>query len=59
LRERAESLPTLAYQGRPIGGDLRQLSLPDIQYVLVYATVGADILAIVEVWSTRESREAE
>lgn len=59
LRKRAESLSALAHQGRPIGGDLRRLSLPDVQYVLVYATVGADILAIVEVWSMRESRGDE
>ncbi len=57
MRTRAESLSGLPRQGRRIGGELHQLSIPDIQYVLIYAITN-DVVSIVEVWSTRENRES-
>ncbi len=41
--------------GGPAGGDLRDLSLSDIQYVMTYALSGADV-TIIGVRSTRENR---
>ena len=37
-------------------GNRRKLSIPDIQYVVIY-TVAEDYINILRVWHTRENRE--
>jgi len=41
LLDRGDSLGDRPYSGRPLGGTLRALSVPDVQYVLFH-TVGDD-----------------
>ncbi|TPG40999.1 type II toxin-antitoxin system RelE/ParE family toxin [Sphingomonas koreensis] len=57
IRIRAESLIVMPHQGRPIPGrPERELPIPDVQYVIVYA-IGDDAIRILRVWSTRQNRE--
>lgn len=56
LLRRAEALLSHSGMGRPVGEKpVRELSVPDIQYVIVYQPAGDDIL-IVRIWSTAEDR---
>jgi plasmid stabilization system protein ParE len=56
LRERAEALLQHPRIGRPVAEKpVRELSVPDIQYVIVYQPADDDIL-IVRIWSTAEDR---
>jgi plasmid stabilization system protein ParE len=54
LLARGKALARTPFMGRPLGTfGLRQLSVPDIQYVLVYGVDHGDVL-IFRVHSTRE-----
>jgi plasmid stabilization system protein ParE len=56
LRDRAEALLVHPKMGRPIKGKpARELSVPDIQYVIVYQPGDQEVL-IVRIWSTAEDR---
>jgi plasmid stabilization system protein ParE len=56
LRERAAALLSQPEMGRPVRGKpVRELSVPDIQYVIVYQPLDQEVL-IVRVWSTAEDR---
>ncbi len=56
LRERASALLSNPGAGRPVHGrPVRELSVPDIQFVIVYQASGNEIL-IVRIWSTAEDR---
>lgn len=56
LRERADALLTQPGMGRPVSGrPVRELSIPDIQYVIVYQAGETEVL-IVRIWSTAEDR---
>jgi plasmid stabilization system protein ParE len=56
LRERADALLVNPSIGRPVQGrPVRELSVPDIQYVIVYEPRETEIL-IVRIWSTAEDR---
>ncbi len=57
LRQRAVALSQTPFIGRRIGPALRALSIPDIQYVMIYRVVGEQV-TIVRVRSTRENWEA-
>ena len=56
IGERCASLAMLPFQGRPIGGGLRQLSINDVQYVVIYGS-RADYVIIQRAYSTRENRD--
>ena len=57
IRTRAESLIAHPHQGRPIAGrSERELPIPDVQYVIVYAAE-EDAIRILRVWNTRQNRE--
>jgi plasmid stabilization system protein ParE len=56
LPARADALLEHPQMGRPVKGKpVRELSVPDIQYVIVYQPGDEDVL-IVRVWSTAEDR---
>lgn len=56
LREAAASLLRHPNKGRPVPGKaVREFSLPDIQYVIVYLPAEEEVL-IVRIWSTAEER---
>jgi plasmid stabilization system protein ParE len=56
LRERAHALSLTSFIGRPVPkSTLRALSIPDIQYVIIYR-VGREQVTILRVHSTRENR---
>jgi len=56
LRERASTLLVTPYVGRPVGkAGVRELSIPDIQYVIVYR-VETDAVEIARIFSTAENR---
>jgi len=57
LLERAGKLDANPYMGRPIGdGPFRQLSVTDVQYVMIDAVTRAGV-RILSIHHTRESRE--
>ena len=57
IRTRAESLIAHPHLGRPIAGrSERELPIPDVQYVIVYAAE-EDAIRILRVWNTRQNRE--
>jgi toxin ParE1/3/4 len=59
LFDRADALGTTPFIGRPADAHgKRFLSVPDIQYVILYE-VAADQVTILRVHSTRESRDEE
>lgn len=53
LLERGDALGDRPFSGRPLGGTLRALSVPDVQYVLFH-TVKDEEVRILWVRSTRE-----
>ena len=54
LEARAGKLAAIPFQGRPIGRTgRRRLSIPDIQYILVYR-VEDDVIRILRVWHTAQ-----
>ena len=56
LEARAATLAQLPKQGRPISGsDLRELSLTDIKYVIVYQ-IEVDAVRILRLWHTAQDR---
>ncbi|MGA0599154.1 type II toxin-antitoxin system RelE/ParE family toxin [Caulobacter sp. KR2-114] len=56
ILERANFLARWPQAGRPshVSGT-RELSIPDIQYVIIYEVVGEDVL-ILMLWHSRQSR---
>lgn len=58
LETRVASLAGVPGQGRPVAGNLRQLSMPDVQLVVRYRILEEEnIVRILQVWHTRENRE--
>lgn len=58
LEARIATLAGVPEQGRPVAGEMRQLSIPDIQLVVRYRIVEReDVVKILQVWHTRENRE--
>lgn len=55
LLSRSQALALTPNMGRPVVGNLRELSVPDVQYVLVYR-MQPDEVEIVSAHSTREDR---
>jgi toxin ParE1/3/4 len=56
IDSRVASLSRFPWQGRPTpGSDLRELSIPDTQHVVVYRVAG-DIVRIMRIWSTAQDR---
>lgn len=56
ITQRCASLTSLPFQGSPADGSMRKLSIPDVQYVVLYEPTD-DNVTIHRVWSTRQNRE--
>ena len=58
LFSRAESLGGMPHQGRPVKGDMRRLSIPDIQLIVRYRILeDENAIRILRVQHTRENRD--
>ena len=56
LRATGDLIGKFPLIGRPVARTIRDMSLPDVQYVLRYR-VDEDAIRILEVWSTRQNRK--